>query len=95
MPLAVSALSDEQIRDALRKCIDDCLQRHAGVAPTYADDTSLLSLGLDSLAAASLAVDLGEAFDVALPDDAVIDYPTVRELVVLIRQHGAGARVSP
>lgn len=78
------APSSENIRQTIRHCIDAWFLNHIGIVPGYGDETSLLSLGMDSLAAAGLAMDLSDALGFLVSDDELFERPSVAELSELL-----------
>lgn len=87
--------SADRYRPTIRRCIDAWFESHVGTVPAYADDTSLLTRGLDSLAAATLAMDLSDALGIAVPDDAVFDHPSVAALAGWIARQAGVAEPQP
>lgn len=93
--LSLDSPSSSRFRTTIRRCIDDWFFNHAGVVPAYADETSLLSLGLDSLAAAGLAMDLSDALGCAVSDEELFDHPSVSELGALLDRRVPALALKP
>lgn len=83
---AMNAPNDTELRPLLRRCIDDWLRARIGTVPAYDDDSSLLALGLDSLAVVGLAIELGDALGIAIPDEALFDHPNIAALAAWLQQ---------
>ncbi|MGQ0696971.1 MAG: acyl carrier protein [Panacagrimonas sp.] len=74
------SIAAQSCMETLRKGIDRWFERNIGTVPEYGPDTSLIELGMDSLAAAELALDISESLGFFVSDEVVFDHPSVRAL---------------
>lgn len=81
----VAADASDATRAAVRASVDAWLKseaRHGEVS--FEDDTPFATLGMDSLATASIAVDLEQRLGMAILPELLFDYQTVAQLAAFI-----------
>jgi len=80
-----AADASDATRAAVRACVEAWLKsesRHGDVS--FEDDTPFATLGMDSLATASIAVDLEQRLGMAILPELLFDYQTVAQLAAFI-----------
>lgn len=74
----------------IRAAIDHWLLAEHGAVPAYDDSTSLLAIGVDSIAALSIAMDLEQQLGLTIGDDLFFNHPTVASLSAALAVQRAG-----
>jgi len=80
-----------QIRETIRQSVN----RITGIAPEEILDTSRYraDLGLDSLAALEVVVDVEYAFKIKVPEERIQTIETVQDTIAVVQEYLATARV--
>lgn len=80
-----------QIRETIRQSVS----RITGIAPTEILDSSRYraDLGLDSLAALEVVVDVEYAFKIKVPEERIQTIETVQDTIMVVQEYLSTARV--
>ncbi|WP_293372686.1 acyl carrier protein [Nevskia sp.] len=73
-------MTEATLAATIRAAIDRYLLAERGAVPVYDDDTSLLAIGVDSIAALSIGMEIEERLGVMVSDDLIFNHPTVAAL---------------
>jgi acyl carrier protein len=75
----------DRIRDTIRQSVN----RITGIAPSDISDTSNYreDLGLDSLSALEVMVDIEYAFKIKVPEERLQNVQTVQDTIALVQEH--------
>ncbi len=77
-----------ELRELVLRVLTDYFRRHKGVDPGPIDfHTSLLTLGVDSLGAAAIALEIERATGRTLTPDIIFEYQTVDQLAGYLDRH--------
>lgn len=80
-----------QIRETIRQSVN----RITGIAPAEILDSSRYraDLGLDSLAALEVVVDIEYAFKIKVPEERIQTIETVQDTITVVQEYLSAARV--
>jgi len=78
----------------IRETIRQSVHRITGIAPAEIQDTSRYrtDLGLDSLAALEVVVDVEYAFKIKVPEERIQSIETVRDTIAVVQEYLATAQ---
>ena len=81
----MSDIDTDRIRDTIRQSVN----RITGIAPSEISDTSNYreDLGLDSLSALEVMVDIEYAFKIKVPEERLQTVQTVQDTIALVQEH--------
>ena len=81
--------------DQIRQTIRESVNRITGIAPGEILDTSRYraDLGLDSLAALEVVVDVEYAFKIKVPEERIQTIETVQDTIAVVQEYLAAAQV--
>ena len=86
----ISAMTDSNL---IRETIRQSVNRITGIAPSEILDTSRYraDLGLDSLAALEVVVDVEYAFKIKVPEERIQAIETVQDTIAVVQEYLATA----
>ena len=75
--------------DSIRNTVKQSVNRITGIAPAEIHDTSNYreDLGLDSLSALEVMVDIEYAFKIKVPEERLQTIQTVQDTIVLVQEY--------
>ena len=83
-------MEDSQIRETIRQSVN----RITGIAPTEIVDSSNYrqDLGLDSLSALEVVVDVEYAYKIKVPEERIQSIHTVQDTIAVVQEYLAAAQ---
>jgi acyl carrier protein len=80
--------------DEIRNTIRDSVNRITGVAPAEINDSSSYreDLGLDSLSALEVMVDIEYAFKIKVPEERIQAIQTVQDTIAVVQEYLAAVK---